>query len=1041
MVVVALLPAGALVVGAVLGFAVPLPAACWWALLILGWCGSVIGLATALSRFAPAAFGSLFTAAACTLGFTGAGAVLAQRATLDALEPAIVAQSAPFRVDVVGLVASPLPIEGDLVGDAVATEFGAAFTIDIRRIRIPPGARAPPPAPESGAAAPHPSGPGARGPNYAAPDAGGVNAVVPHAGEPGSGGPGSGDPGSAGPGAGGPDVDGADADGAAANGADADGTAAAAWRRSAGRVRVTVGGTRAREWVDSWRAGRRIRAPVLLNAPLPYRNFGVVDQEQRLALAGIRLFGSIKSAGLVEVVGSGRWWQEACGAIRAFVRRTVAAWVGRWDARSAGIVTAILIGDRAGLDPQTESRLQRAGTYHVIAISGGNIAILVTVVSALLRVAGIAPRPRAWLAIGIVIVYAAIVGSGASVARATLGAVLYLVAHAIDHRSAAINILGVAIAAILVLAPLEVIDPAFWLTCVATLAILVCAERLQTQLLAWCGAGPSPAAGPADGPAPAPAAGLAPARARWIQAPLALLAATIAAESWLLPIAAYAFSQVTFAGLLLNFAAIPLMAIAQIGGFVVVVATACWLTPIALAAGYVTHLAAYGLVESARLVELCPQVALRLAPPPLWVVILAECSAIACWLPRHCTLRRRVCAIAAWSGTLAIIIAAPPAISRPATLQSLHAATARPPCPPPALPQAPPQATAPAEPLPALPTAPQQATAPAGPQALTAFPQALPTAPPQALPTASPQLPPEALPTASPQPPQASPQEARSGQPSAQWLRLTSLDVAQGDATLVRWPDGGTLMVDAGGSVTGAYDVGARVVSPALWALGLRRLQTLALTHGDRDHIGGASALLRDFAPREVWEGVPVAGHVLLAALRQQADAQGARWRGVHTGDRPVPQVRVWNPPVPDWQRDRVRNDDSIVLEITYGAISIVLPGDIGADVERRLATEVPPAPLRILKAAHHGSGHSSTAAFLRALAPRIAIISAGRSNRFGHPAPATLDRYRAIDTTIFRTDQEGAIQIDTNGRDVFIATCSGRTLHLTAPPPQPHPP
>jgi ComEC/Rec2-related protein len=1020
---VAMLPAVALVVGAAVGIAAPLPPACWLALLIMAWCGSVAGLAWRASTF---------TVAACVVGFVGAGAALAQRATREALEPALVAQSVPYRVDLLASAASSLEIEGDVVGDAVATEFGAAFTVDVRRVCIPHGARDPP--------------------------------------------------------------------------------AAREWWPSGGRVRVSVGGAQARERIGAWRAGRRIRAPVLLNAPLPYRNFGTVDQEQRLALAGLRLFGSVKSASQVEVVAHGRWWQEGSAAVRDYVRRVVARFVGSWDARSAAIVTAILIGDRAGLDAQTESRLQRAGTYHVIAISGGNIAILVTLVTMLLRLAGASPRVRAWLAIGIVLIYAAIVGSGASVARATLGAVVYLFALAIDQRSAAVNILGVAAAVIVVLAPLEVIDPAFWLTCVATLAILVCAQRLHTQLattlattLARIWPQPaderpphsrsSPSTSPSPGPTPVP---------RWIEPPVALLSATIAAEAWLLPITAYAFSQVTLAGLALNFAAIPLMAIAQISGLVILAATASWLTPIAWTAGYLSHLAAYALVESARVVDFVPHAALRLAPPPLWLVILAECCGAACWLlPRRgselglspnpspspalqmfedsranepgpglrlgpgpgpspdpgpdpdpdlapglrralglasgpglgfgfgrCRWRwhrrgrwRQLIWLAAWTCALLTILIAPPWPESPAALTALHAAR-RAPCAPPALPHDSP-------PNPATAPTPSSATPPPG------------------------------------------------------WLRITSLDVAQGDATLIRLPDGETLMVDAGGSATGTYDIGARIVSPALWALGLRHLDTLVLTHGDRDHIGGAPAMLTDFHPRDVWEGIPVTGHPLLAALHQQASAQRARWRTVHLGDRPdhqrepqlqrepqplrepqpaphpepeaqsrpepqsqpgpqsqrglqsgLAQLRVWSPPAPDWERRRVRNDDSIVLEITFGRVSVILPGDIGPDVERHLATQLEPAPLRILKAAHHGSGRSSTTTFLAALAPRIAIISAGRGNRFGHPAQATLDRYRTQGTEIFRTDQDGAIELDTNGREIFITTCSGRTLHLDAPSP-----
>ncbi len=89
-------------------------------------------------------------------------------------------------------------------------------------------------------------------------------------------------------------------------------------------------------------------------------------------------------------------------------------------------------------------------------------------------------------------------------------------------------------------------------------------------------------------------------------------------------------------------------------------------------------------------------------------------------------------------------------------------------------------------------------------------------------------------------------------------LRVSLIDVGQGDATLVQLPNGDTLLVDAGGS-PGAFDIGSRVVTPAAWALGVRRLTWLALTHPDIDHIGGAVGVTEDLAPREMWEGIPVA--------------------------------------------------------------------------------------------------------------------------------------------------------------------------------------
>src|SRR5690606_30576797 len=93
-------------------------------------------------------------------------------------------------------------------------------------------------------------------------------------------------------------------------------------------------------------------------------------------------------------------------------------------------------------------------------------------------------------------------------------------------------------------------------------------------------------------------------------------------------------------------------------------------------------------------------------------------------------------------------------------------------------------------------------------------------------------------------------------------LHVVMLDVGQGDSLLARFPNGRTLLVDSGGIRTeGAFDIGERVLGPALRAGGLRRLDYLAVTHGDPDHIGGAASLVRDFGPAEIWAGVPVAGH------------------------------------------------------------------------------------------------------------------------------------------------------------------------------------
>jgi competence protein ComEC len=265
-------------------------------------------------------------------------------------------------------------------------------------------------------------------------------------------------------------------------------------------------------------------------------------------------------------------------------------------------------------------------------------------------------------------------------------------------------------------------------------------------------------------------------------------------------------------------------------------------------------------------------------------------------------------------------------------------------------------------------------------------------------------------------------------------LRVVFLDVGQGDSTLARMPDGRTLLIDAGGLPGSAFDIGERVISPALRALGVRTIDTLVLTHGDPDHVGGAQAVLRRFGPRVIWEGVPVPPHPALRDIAASARAAGASWRVLQAGDRESAggaDIRILHPPPPEWERQRVRNEDSVVLEFRFGEVSVVLPGDIGREAESLITATVDTGRITIVKAPHHGSATSSTDLFVRALHPAAVIVSAGRGNRFGHPAPIVLARYRAMHALVFRTDEDGAIVLDTDGKTVEMTTWSGRGVAL----------
>ncbi len=152
----------------------------------------------------------------------------------------------------------------------------------------------------------------------------------------------------------------------------------------------------------------------------------------------------------------------------------------------------------------------------------------------------------------------------------------------------------------------------------------------------------------------------------------------------------------------------------------------------------------------------------------------------------------------------------------------------------------------------------------------------------------------------------------------------------------MQFPTRQSLLVDAGGASV-RFDVGERVVSPALWASGVRRLDWLAITHADLDHIGGAVAVNATFRPREIWEGVPA----LRAPERRRLTQEAPVWRELQRHDRMRVgdvTIEVLNPPLPDWERQRVRNDDSLVLRLRYGDVDMLLTGDVGAETERALA-------------------------------------------------------------------------------------------------------
>ena len=168
------------------------------------------------------------------------------------------------------------------------------------------------------------------------------------------------------------------------------------------------------------------------------------------------------------------------------------------------------------------------------------------------------------------------------------------------------------------------------------------------------------------------------------------------------------------------------------------------------------------------------------------------------------------------------------------------------------------------------------------------------------------------------------------------------------------------------------------------------------------------------------------------ARLRVLASSRGTAWRAIHAGTRLESGevvIEALHPQPPEWERQRVRNDDSIVLRLRYRDVEFWLTGDAGGEFERRYAFEGEAAAIRVLKVGHHGSRTSTGDAIVAGLQPQIAVISAGRNNLFGHPAPDVLRRLDAAGAAVFRTDRDGAIALETDGATVLVRTARGRSF------------
>ena len=274
-------------------------------------------------------------------------------------------------------------------------------------------------------------------------------------------------------------------------------------------------------------------------------------------------------------------------------------------------------------------------------------------------------------------------------------------------------------------------------------------------------------------------------------------------------------------------------------------------------------------------------------------------------------------------------------------------------------------------------------------------------------------------------------------------VRVLDVGPINGDSILITAPTGKTVLIDAGDTTKG------KAVVDALKRNNIQQLDYFIATHPHPDHIGGSAEVFKAVKVLNVIDNgqgpslpsvpsvksVPSAKSVAKKPVslskfyddyKAVVSASGAQYDTARPGTKydlgGGALITVLAPSEPLFNKDQMRtggnepNANSIVLRLDYGSFSMLLAGDAEEQTEHRLMTKELDLKTRVLKVGHHGSKYASSGDFLQRVKPEIAIVSCGAWNRYGHPAQSVLDRLRAANVKLYRTDLHGEITITTRG-------------------------
>ena len=251
-------------------------------------------------------------------------------------------------------------------------------------------------------------------------------------------------------------------------------------------------------------------------------------------------------------------------------------------------------------------------------------------------------------------------------------------------------------------------------------------------------------------------------------------------------------------------------------------------------------------------------------------------------------------------------------------------------------------------------------------------------------------------------------------------LTITFIDVGQGDCILVQAPSGRTMLVDGGGlpgQHAGGYDIGREVVVPALLARRVGRIDVVVVTHPDEDHIGGLPAVVGAVPVGMVLDPMLPCDSESYRRLYEEIESRGIKAHRATEGQRlnlgGGVYAEVLNPPDPRlWGTGSDDNNNSVVLRLVYGDLSVLLAADLDRVGAQRMARHGDAIRSTVLKVPHHGSAQPAVPEFMDAVRPELAVISVGADNQYGHPSEEMLRELERVRAKIMRTDEEGAVTV-----------------------------